>query len=102
MTLLTTWSMLQSVSGSTASRRSKITEIAALLRRLQPEEIEIGVAFLAGETRSGRTGIGYSLIESARVAAAPDPGLELRTVNRTLDQIASTAGRGSIAERHDC
>ena len=30
--------------GSTASRRSKIAEIAALLRRLHPEEIDIGVA----------------------------------------------------------
>ncbi|MEO8188373.1 MAG: hypothetical protein ABI580_13525, partial [Burkholderiaceae bacterium] len=85
--------------GSTASRRSKVAEIAALLRELQPDEIDVGVAFLAGETRQGRTGIGYSLIESARVAAASSPGLELRSVNRTLDQIAGTAGRGSIAER---
>ena len=36
--------------GTQSSRRSKIAEIAALLRRLQPDEIDIGVAFLAGET----------------------------------------------------
>ncbi len=68
--------------GSTASRRSKIAEIAALLRRLQPEEIDIGVALLAGETLQRKTGIGYSLIDSARVAPAAVPSLDLSSVNR--------------------
>lgn len=85
--------------GQTASRRSKITEIADLLRRLQPDEIDIGVAFLAGETRQGRTGIGYSLVQNARTGAAADARLELRTVDHTLDAIARSAGRGSVAER---
>ena len=85
--------------GQTSSRRSKIAEIAGLLRRLQPDEIDIGVAFLAGETRQGRTGIGYSLIQSARTVAAPEARLELRTMDHTLDAIASSAGRGSVAER---
>jgi DNA ligase-1 len=85
--------------GQTSSRRSKIAEIAGLLRRLQPDEIDIGVAFLSGETRQGRTGIGYSLIQSARTAAAADARLELRTMDHTLDAIARSAGRGSVAER---
>ncbi len=85
--------------GSTASRRSKIAEIAALLRRLQPEEIDIGVALLAGETLQRKTGIGYSLIDSARVAPAAAPSLDLSSVNHALDQIAGTGGRGSIAAR---
>jgi DNA ligase 1 len=85
--------------GQTSSRRSKITEIADLLRQLQPGEIDIGVAFLAGETRQGRTGIGYSLIQNARTGAAADARLELPTVDHTLDAIARSAGRGSVAER---
>ena len=85
--------------GSTASRRSKIAEIAALLRRLHPEEIDIGVALLAGETLQRKTGIGYSLIDSARVAPAAVPSLDLSSVNDALDQIAGTGGRGSIAAR---
>ena len=85
--------------GGTASRRSKIAEIATLLRRLQSEEIDIGVAFLAGETLQRKTGIGYSLIDSARVAPAVVPTLDLSAMNRALDQIASTGGRGSIATR---
>jgi DNA ligase 1 len=85
--------------GSTASRRAKIAEIAALLRRLQPEEIDIGVALLAGETLQRKTGIGYSLIDSARVSPAAIPSLDLSSVNDALDHIAGTAGRGSIAAR---
>ncbi len=85
--------------GSTSSRRSKIAEIAGLLRALEPDEIDIGVAFLAGETRQGKAGIGYSLIQSAQSAPAQSSGLELRAVDRALAEIAQTAGRGSIAER---
>ena len=85
--------------GSTASRRSKIGEIAGLLRRLQPDEIGIGVAFLAGETTQRKTGIGYSLIDNARIAAAREASLELRSVDHTIDLIARTTGRGSVIER---
>ena len=84
---------------STASRRQKIAELASLLGRLQPEEIDIGVALLAGETLQRKTGIGYSLIDSARAAPAAVSRLDLPSVNRTVGQIASTGGRGSIAER---
>ncbi|HVG03885.1 MAG TPA: hypothetical protein VM937_02980, partial [Burkholderiaceae bacterium] len=84
---------------STASRRAKIAEIAGLLRRLQPDEIDIGVAFLAGETRQRKTGIGYSLLDSARVAAAPAASLEILSVDRTIDAIARTSGRGSLTGR---
>ncbi len=84
---------------NTSSRRSKISQIAGLLRALDPDEIDIGAAFLAGVTRQGRTGIGHSLIRSAQVAAAEAPSLELRAVDRTLAQIAQTEGRGSVAER---
>ncbi|MBA2548506.1 MAG: ATP-dependent DNA ligase [Burkholderiaceae bacterium] len=85
--------------GSTPSRRSKTAELAQLLRRLDAEEIDIGVAYLAGETRQGRTGIGYALIQSAQVGAADEPRLELRDVDGTLAAIAQTTGPGSAAQR---
>ena len=85
--------------GTTSSRRSKIAEIAGLLRRLRPEEIGVGAAYLAGETPQGRTGIGYSLIQNARTGAASDACLELLQVDHALGQIARSAGRGSVAER---
>ncbi|MGH6611874.1 MAG: hypothetical protein ACRECQ_16650, partial [Burkholderiaceae bacterium] len=85
--------------GSTSSRRAKTAEIAELLRRLDADEIDIGVAFLAGYTRQGRTGIGYSLIDSARATPAAQPALELRAVDNALADIAQTSGRGSVGER---
>ncbi len=85
--------------GATSSRRSKIAEIAGLLRRLQPDEIGASVAYLAGETRQGRAGIGYSLIQNASTAAACNARLELLAVDHTLGRIARSTGRGSVAER---
>ncbi|MGZ9074361.1 MAG: ATP-dependent DNA ligase [Burkholderiaceae bacterium] len=85
--------------GTTASRLAKVAEIAGLLRRLQPDEIGVGVAYLAGETKQGRAGIGYSLIQNARIGVAGNAHLELLGVDRALDQIARTTGRGSVAER---
>ena len=86
--------------GEISGRRAKIAEIAALLRTLRPDEIDIGVAYLAGETPQGRKGIGYALIRDAQPeAAAQTPTLTLRDVDTALAAIGATAGRGSVAER---
>src|SRR5829696_2084067 len=84
---------------STASRRSKVQEIATLLRTLQADEIDIGVAYLAGETRQRKTGIGYSLIQSAHARPALSSSVELRTLDRTLQEVTDASGRGSLAAR---
>ena len=84
--------------GNLSSRRSKVAEIAALLRAVQPDEIDWR-RFSRGETTQRKTGIGYSLIDSARTAAASVPSLELRDVDRAIDQITRSTGRGSVAER---
>jgi hypothetical protein len=39
---------------------AKVRELAALLRALQPDEIETGVHYLSGELPQGRIGIGYA------------------------------------------
>ena len=84
----------------TPSRRAKISEIAQCLRRLGPDEIEIGVAFLSGETRQGRSGIGYAALRGARSSAAADiPTLTLLEVDRALSNIAATSGAGSVVRR---
>jgi len=41
-----------------SGRLVKIGQLATLLRRLAPTEVEIAIAFLAGEPRQGRIGIG--------------------------------------------
>jgi DNA ligase-1 len=45
-----------------SSRLVKIAELAALLQRITPSEVDIVVPFLSGETRQGRIGIGPSVI----------------------------------------
>ena len=85
--------------GSTSSRRTKVAEIVTLLRALQPDEIDIGVAYLAGELRQRRTGIGYSLIQSAQTAPACSSSVELHTVDRTVQAVTDASGRGSVGQR---
>ncbi len=73
--------------GAQASRRAKIAAIADFLRKLAPAEIEIGVSYLAGVTRQGRSGIGYALIRDARPAAnVESPELTLIEVDAALDR----------------
>jgi DNA ligase-1 len=86
--------------GEHAARRTKIARMAEFLRRLAPAEIDIGVSYLAGLTRQGRSGIGYAMIRDAQPAAnVEDPKLTLTEIDATLERIARAAGSGSIAER---
>ena len=85
----------------TPSRNAKIAELAACLRRLAPAEIEIGVAFLSGEPRQGRSGIGYGLLRDAQAGAqaAGDASLTIGAVDADLERIAARRGPGSRGER---
>lgn len=85
---------------ATSARLAKIRVLAACLRGLDPDEIEIGAAYLAGETRQGRVGISGSLLQgAAQVTSAAEPGLSLTQVDHTLMRVASIAGPGSGARR---
>ena len=84
----------------TRSRNAKIAEIAALLRTLAPQEIEAAVAYLSGETRQGRSGIGYAFLRDAQsTPAAAGPSLSIGDVDVALERIAATTGNGSKAAR---
>ena len=65
----------------TGGRLDKIAALAALLKRLDPDEVGIAIAFLSGTPTQGRTGIGWSLIQRAMGTAAPEPTLTLREVD---------------------
>lgn len=89
--------------GEHAARRAKIKRIAEFLRALEPSEIEIGVSYLAGATRQGRSGIGWAAIRDAQenlpVADVDTARLTLAEVDATLGEIARAGGPGSVAER---
>jgi DNA ligase-1 len=85
---------------ATRSRTEKLAHLAACLRALAPDEIPIGVAYLVGETRQGRIGIGWAAAVAAGAGgAATTPTLGLRDVDATFEAIAGRRGPGSAAER---
>ncbi len=86
--------------GDLSGRRAKIGEIATLLRKLERDEIGIGVAYLAGETRQGRKGIGYALVRDSQPGTVAErPVLTLRDVDFALSRIGEVTGPGSVNER---
>jgi DNA ligase-1 len=83
-----------------SGRLAKVGHLASLLRRLDPSEIDVAIAFLSGGPRQGRIGIGGSAIrEAGQAPPAAAPVLHLREVDEQLARIAATAGRGSSGER---
>ena len=85
---------------STRARSTKTTAIADLLARLAPAEVAIVVAYLSGETRQGRVGIGWATLFRVDVAPAATPTLTVTDVDSALDQIVAATGPGSSAARH--
>jgi ATP-dependent DNA ligase I len=85
---------------ATRSRLAKVEALADLLRRLPPGEVALGVAYLSGETRQGKAGVGYAALKQAlETAPAPAASLEIAAVDRALEELAAVRGAGSAAER---
>ena len=84
----------------TRSRLEKIAALAATLRDLDEDEIEAGVAWLSGELRQGRIGIGPALLRSATATApAAEAALTIAEVDREFETLAQVTGARSTAER---
>lgn len=94
--LVTTSAAVAQASG----RLAKIAQLAALLQRLEPSEIDVAIAFLSGQPRQGRIGIGPAAIREARPGTTADtPALRLLEVDEAFDRLKAAAGRGSAADR---
>src|SRR6266511_3671142 len=83
----------------TPRRLEKIDLLAALLRQLDPDEINTVVAFLSGSTRQGRIGVGYGTIRNSSATPAEVASLEIRDVDRTLGDLAAAQGPGSESQK---
>lgn len=84
----------------TRRRLEKIDHLASLFRSLAAEEIELGVAYLAGQIPQGRIGIGYAKIrDTVHVPPAEEATITLLEVHRTFDDIVATTGSGSVKKR---
>lgn len=85
----------------TSGRTAKIDLLAALLRRLAPDEVEIAAAYLAGQLPQGKIGLGWATVREVResTGAASEPSLGVLDVDRALTAIAAAKGAGSSAAR---
>jgi DNA ligase 1 len=85
---------------ATRSRNRKRELLAETIRGLAPDELEAGIAFLAGEPRQERLQLGPSAVFGVESAAAAHSTLSVREVDASLQSIADVpAGAGSRTTR---
>ncbi|HXJ09974.1 MAG TPA: ATP-dependent DNA ligase [Burkholderiales bacterium] len=81
------------------ARLAKIRELADLLKRLEPEEIEIVIPFLSGDARQGKLSIGYGALQAARKPGGQLPTLTVRDVDSVFAELKATKGKGAAERR---
>jgi DNA ligase 1 len=87
---------------ATTGRKSKVRHLAALLARAAPGDAATAVAWLTGELRQGRIGVGPAAVRAAMSAApAGHATLRLADVDASFSDVAGIAGAGSTARRLD-
>src|SRR5207237_8799344 len=82
----------------TSARLEKIARLADTLRRLDPDEASIGVAYLSNQRRQRQTGVGYASMRDLP-APAREATLTLSQVDAALDVIGRLSGKDSQAGR---
>ena len=86
-------------AAETSSRLAKRDANAGVLRGAAPDEVEIAVAWLSGEARQGRIGVGWATLAALRGTPVEEPQLTLREIDAALGVVAATSGKGSAATR---
>jgi DNA ligase-1 len=84
--------------GQTRSRKAKTELLASCLRRLQPRELPIAVAYLSGRLPQGTIGVGWASLRE-RPPAAAGSTLGLIDVDAALERIRLAVGAGSQEAR---
>jgi DNA ligase-1 len=86
--------------GATRSRKRKAELLGEALRALEPGEVEPGVAYLSGELRQRRTGVGWASLQELPAPAA-EPSLQVGDVDLALQRVSELSGPGSQAARRE-
>jgi DNA ligase-1 len=81
-----------------SARLAKVEHLAACLRRLHPDEVEVAVAFLSGELRQRQIGVGWASLRDPP-SHAEAPSLRVLDVDQAFETIGRQAGAGSQAAR---
>ncbi|MGI9022162.1 MAG: ATP-dependent DNA ligase, partial [Acidimicrobiales bacterium] len=85
---------------STRARSAKVASLAALLRRLAPDEVEPAVCFLTGRPRQGKIGVGWATLGALDPPPATVPSVEVLEIDTIVTVLQSLAGPGSGTRRH--
>ena len=81
-------------------RLKKIGYLSGCLTELGADEIEPAIAFLSGELRQGRIGLGYAAVRDAMpVHAAERANLSIADTDDAFTRIAAMKGAGSNKEK---
>lgn len=83
---------------ATTRRTEKVAAVAAALRTADPDEVAVVVAYLSGELRQRRTGVGWASLRDVPPPAEA-PTLGVSEVDEVLEAVAGLTGAGSQAER---
>lgn len=85
-----------------SGRFEKVGRLARLLSALGPDEVEPVVAFLSGEPRQGRIGIGHAAIQAAftsPIEGSTAPPLAILEVDEAFGELATLKGAGSARRK---
>ena len=85
--------------GATRSRKVKMAVLAEVLGRAGPDDIAPAAAFLAGQLRQGRVGVGWGLLKAVDVEPASSPTLTVTALDQAVAQLAVLSGPGSAGAR---
>jgi DNA ligase 1 len=78
----------------TRSRKRKGELLGDALRRLAPAEVAAGVAYLSGELRQRRVGVGWAALRDLPAPAA-EASLQVGEVDAAFERLAALDGPGS-------
>jgi DNA ligase-1 len=96
--LLQTLVEVSAAVAATRSRAAKASLVADALRSCEPGEVETVVAYLSGELRQRRTGVGWRALQQLPDSAA-EPSLTVGEVHQGFELLAAVSGAGSQAAR---
>ncbi len=85
--------------GATSSRKVKLAVLAGVLGRAGATEVGPAAAFLSGQLRQGRVGVGWAQVSAVDAAPAPSPTVTVLDVDQAVTRLAALGGAGSAAAR---
>ncbi|MET9224174.1 ATP-dependent DNA ligase [Streptomyces sp. NPDC003300] len=84
----------------TSARTRKTALLAEFFRAMEPEDVLVAIAYLAGRLPQGRLGVGWAALRD-RAEPAAEPTLTVRAVDEALTAVGAVAGAGSQGRRRD-